>query len=104
MSPARKAQVEAAQAAAAAVLADTEETPLGYMLRVMRDRTADKKRRDAMAVAAAAFIHPKLQAIEHTGDPDKPVHHASTVEFVVVDADQSLYPEEACATAKGRPL
>jgi hypothetical protein len=40
--------------------------PLEYMLRVMRDHTADEKRRDAMAQAAAAFIHPKLSSITGT--------------------------------------
>lgn len=50
------------------------ETPLEYMLRVMRSNQADEKRRDMMAVAAAPFLHPKLAAIEHTGDKDNPVH------------------------------
>lgn len=49
------------------------EMPLEYMLRVMRDHTADEKRRDAMAQAAAAFIHPKLSSItgtfSHTHEP-----------------------------------
>ena len=39
------------------------EMPLEYMLKVMRDRRADEKRRDAMAIAAAAYIHPKLSSI-----------------------------------------
>jgi hypothetical protein len=39
------------------------ELPIAYMLRVMRDQTAEPKRRDAMALAAAPFCHPKLQAI-----------------------------------------
>lgn len=33
--------------------------PLEYMLAVMRDETADKTRRDRMAIAAAPFLHPK---------------------------------------------
>jgi hypothetical protein len=33
------------------------ESPLEYMLRVMRDVTADVTRRDRMAIAAASFIH-----------------------------------------------
>jgi hypothetical protein len=40
------------------------ETPLEYMLRVMRDRSADAKRRDAMAMAAAPYLHPKLSSVE----------------------------------------
>ena len=46
--------------------AETGETPLEYMLRVMRT-AQDPKRRDAMAIAAAPFIHPRLAATEHSG-------------------------------------
>ena len=38
--------------------------PLDYMLSVMRDSTADAKRRDAMAIAAAPYLHPKLTAVD----------------------------------------
>ncbi len=60
------------QEIAAAAMADGE-SPLEYMLRVMRDRSADEKRRDAMAQAAAPFVHTKLAAVEHSGNEDKPV-------------------------------
>lgn len=79
------------------------ETPLEVLLRIMRSSTDEATVIDC-AKAAAPFIHPKLQAIEHSGDPDKPVQHASTVEFILVDGDTSLYPEEACAAPKTRPL
>jgi hypothetical protein len=42
--------------------------PLNYMLRVMRDDKAEPKRRDAMAVAAAPYLHPKLSAVEAKPD------------------------------------
>jgi hypothetical protein len=35
------------------------ETPMQYMLRVMRDPLSDEKRRDHMAVSVAPYIHPK---------------------------------------------
>jgi hypothetical protein len=35
-------------------------TPLEYMLEVMRDRGADKERRDSMAFAAAPYAHARL--------------------------------------------
>ena len=74
MSEERKAIIAAADEARRAALADTSgETPLHYMLRVMRDQAADDKRRDTMAVAAAAFMHPKLNAIEHSGNDKKPL-------------------------------
>jgi hypothetical protein len=66
-SPRRAAIIEAGRAAAL-----EGETPLAYMLRVMRTSKCDK-RRDAMAVAAAAYLHPKLAAIEHSADPDRPL-------------------------------
>lgn len=51
------------------------EMPLEYMLRVMRDPTADEKRRDAMAQAAAGYIHPKLSSVTgtftHTHEPSE---------------------------------
>ncbi len=54
----------------AQVAANSGETPLEYMLRVMRT-SEDEKRRDSMAVAAAPFVHPRLANveanIEHSG-------------------------------------
>src|SRR5436305_12335938 len=38
--------------------------PLDYMLSVMRDANTDAKRRDAMAMAAAPYLHPKMSAVE----------------------------------------
>jgi hypothetical protein len=40
------------------------EMPLDYMLAVMRDPGADDKRRDAMAMAAAPYLHPKLSSLD----------------------------------------
>ncbi|MBB3381786.1 MULTISPECIES: hypothetical protein [unclassified Rhizobium] len=36
-----------------------EDTPLDYMLKVMRDDEADQKRRDEMAKIAASYVHQK---------------------------------------------
>jgi hypothetical protein len=47
-------------------IASTGETPLQYMLRVMRDPEAPPARRDAMAVAAAPYIHCKLAQTDLT--------------------------------------
>ena len=67
-----------AAAAAAGVL------PLEYMLSVMRDSAADCKRRDAMAMAAAPYLHPRLTAIESSvaGNPSAEID-AIRVEFVL---------------------
>jgi hypothetical protein len=56
--------------------------PLDYMLTVMRDPKADTKRRDAMATAAAPFLHAKLAAIEHSMPQDSSNPTSIVVEFV----------------------
>jgi hypothetical protein len=43
------------------------QTPLEYMLGVMRDPTKEHALRADMAKAAAPYVHPRLAAIEHTG-------------------------------------
>jgi hypothetical protein len=54
------------------------------MLGVMRDSAADCKRRDAMAMAAAPYLHPRLTAIESSvaGDPS-PENDTIRIEFVL---------------------
>jgi len=41
------------------------ETPLEYMLRVMRDPRTTDDRRDRMAMGAAPYVHAKM--VEHSG-------------------------------------
>lgn len=57
------------------------ETPLEYMLRVMRT-SSDDKRKDAMAIAAAPFMHPRLAAIEHSSNPENPLETVTRVELI----------------------
>lgn len=52
-----------ASAAREARVAATGDTPLDYMLKVMRDAKADKARRDDMAKAAAPYVHPKFSSV-----------------------------------------
>lgn len=47
------------------------ETPLEYMLRVMRDRGQSDERRDKMAIAAASYMHPR--AVEVSGEDGGPL-------------------------------
>ena len=65
--------IQRASKEARAKAAAEGQTPLEYMLGVMRDREADPSRRDDMAKAAAPYLHPKLAAIEHSSDPERPV-------------------------------
>jgi hypothetical protein len=51
-----------------AAIVASGETPLEYMLRVMRDEAAASTRRDDMAKAAAPYLHPRLSSVEHSGD------------------------------------
>jgi hypothetical protein len=57
------------------------ETPLEYMLRVMRDTSAETDRRDRMAMGAAQYCHSK--GVELTGaDGDAIIHR---IESVIID-------------------
>lgn len=62
-------RVTAAQKEAAA---QGGESPLEYMLRIMRE-ASDEKRRDAMATAAAPYCHNRLASIEHGGKDGGPI-------------------------------
>ena len=53
--------------------AETGETPLEYMLRVMRDATVEHGRRDDMAKAAASYVHAKLQSVQMAGKDGGPL-------------------------------
>ena len=48
-----------------AEVAASGEMPLAYMIRIMRDPTTEPHRRDAMAKAAAPYVHPTLAAVAH---------------------------------------
>lgn len=52
------------------------ETPLEYMLRIMRDEAEANDRRDKMAIAAASYMHPR--AVEVSGEDGGPL----TVEII----------------------
>jgi hypothetical protein len=61
------------------------DLPLDHMLRVMRDPTVEPHRRDAMAKAAAPYIHPTLAAVAHkhldsSGNPIAPVINVHVME------------------------
>jgi hypothetical protein len=43
-------------------------TPLEYMLSVMRNESADESRRLDAAKSAAPYVHPRLSAVEHSGE------------------------------------
>ena len=49
-------------------IAESGLTPLDYMLAVLRDEEAPKEDRMWAAQHAAPYLHPRLSAIDHTGD------------------------------------
>ena len=53
-----------------AAIAASGETPLEYMLRIMRDEAAESTRRDDMAKAVALYLQPRFSSVEHTGDTE----------------------------------
>lgn len=63
---------EGAATAKTRAIADTAATegltPLEYMLSILRDEEQTPAARFEAAKAAAPFVHPKLAAIEHSGD------------------------------------
>ena len=64
----KKGSVAKADAEARRKAVLTGETPLEYMLRIMRDEEIETSRRDAMAVAAAPFVHSRLSAVSVNGE------------------------------------
>jgi len=73
-----------ATAEARAAAEATGILPLDYMLSVMRDANAEPKRRDAMAMAAAPYLHPRLSSVEATKgeQPSLAEKYGIPVEFV----------------------
>ncbi len=48
-------------------------TPLEFMLNVLRDEEKPFDDRFEAAKAAAPYVHPRLAAVEHSGDQDNPL-------------------------------
>lgn len=67
-------------------VAATGQTPLDYMLAVMRDATQPDDRRDEMAKASAPYVHPKLAATQVTGEGGGPLQ-VEIVRFSDVEQD-----------------
>ena len=64
------------------VVAKYGTTPLEYFYAIMTDKAVPYERRDWAAAQAAPYVTPKLANTVITGDPDKPLEHKVSVEFV----------------------
>lgn len=73
----RKGTPNRATAEKVAEIAATGETPLDYMLRIMRDEMQEPSVRLDAAKSAAQYVHPKLAAIAHSGQ----MNHKHAVEY-----------------------
>ena len=69
----KKVTPNKATAAKAAAIAKSGQTPLDFMLSVMRDPSKPGDIRLDAAKSAAPYVHPKLAAIEHTGANGTPL-------------------------------
>lgn len=56
--------------------------PREFMLQVMRDKHQNLAVRMEMAKAAAPYLHPRLQAIEHSGKDEETIPRSITVKFI----------------------
>lgn len=63
-----KGTVNKATAQRQAEVAASGLTPLDYLLGVMRDEEADEASRRDCAKAAAPYVHPRLAAVELSGE------------------------------------
>lgn len=75
-------------------------TPLEYMLKVMRDETADDKRRDTMAAAAASYMHPRLSNATVNINQKRTVEEVSTDDLI--SALQQSGDSDRAAAEKAR--
>src|SRR5215471_5492210 len=66
----KKGAVNKVTAEARAAALASGVSPLHYMLSIMRDESVDVRRRDAMAMAAAPYLHPKLSAVAYSEPQD----------------------------------
>jgi hypothetical protein len=66
-NPTRKKSAAVTQTESVEPAETRGDTPLDYMLAVMRDPAVEPARRDEMAKLALPYLHPKPAVIEHTG-------------------------------------
>lgn len=78
--------------ARAAVLAGSDETPLQYLLRVMRTSDDESRALDA-AKAAAPYVHAKLATIDVGNKDEKPFEQV--IRWAKVEAEATPDPSKS---------
>lgn len=74
----------------AAAAHDAGLTPLDYMLKILRDEEQDQSARFTAAKEAAPYIHPRLAAVEHSGNDEKPLSFNIITGVPVADESEDL--------------
>jgi hypothetical protein len=80
--------------------ASAELTPLDYMLKVMRNRKAELRRRDWAAKEAAPYLHSKQVAVDHANAPPAIVN---IVKFVLPESGDPMEKAKAIEPAAAAP-
>ena len=77
---------------AVSVTLDGGPTPLEFLVSVMRDVSLELNMRVDAAKAAASYVHPRLAAVEHSGNDKKPLTY-QVVSGVTRDTDDEDVPQ-----------
>jgi hypothetical protein len=73
-------------------VAVTGETPLAYMMSVLRDQNAEQARRDEMAKSAAPYVHPRL-GMTATINPPSAGERINNITIISVPRGAQFCPE-----------
>lgn len=65
-------------------------TPLDYMLNILRDEKQEQSARFTAAKEAAPYVHPRLAAVEHSGNDEKPLSFNIITGVPVADEPEEL--------------
>jgi len=84
-------------------IAESGESPLEYMIRVMRDKTVEPSRRDAMARTAAPYLHPRLSAVDLSSKDSSPVIPVINVTVGKEPAPKSVAADTGQPIGNGNP-
>lgn len=69
-------------------LAEGDElTPLDYLLSIMRDDKLDRRERVDAAKAAAPFVHPRLNAVDHQSSDGSMADRPTVIKLVAPKFD-----------------
>ena len=82
-----------------------EYLPLEYMLALMRDERTEASRRDAMAIQAASFCHPRLNAVATTNaNGSGPSGDINIVQILAVPRGARIDKSGAVLTLEGEAV